>query len=296
MGSIVRRIIENKLEQAPPWLLPNLQYEVIMGSNAYAVSSDMSDTDIVGFCIPSKEDIFPHLRGEFVDFGTHLPRFKNWQRHHIQDPDMQREYDVDIYGIIHYFDLCMDNNPNLVDSLFVPERCVIYMTAVGKLVRDNRKMFLHKGAFHRFKGYAWRQMQNCQNKKPEGKRVALVEKYGFDVKFAYHIVRLMAEVEQILTEGDLDLERNREHLKAIRNGECTLDEIIVWFKQKEKDLQTVYDESTVIPYKPDEPKIRQLLMTCLEHHYGSLDKVLVNPGRAEQLMFDIDAVMARYRT
>jgi hypothetical protein len=30
------------------------------------------------------------------------------------------------------------------------------------------------------------------------------------VKFAYHVVRLIGEVEQILTEGDIDLRRNRE--------------------------------------------------------------------------------------
>ena len=46
-----------------------------------------------------------------------------------------------------------------------------------------------------------------------------IVKHGYSTKFAYHIVRLLNEVEQILTEHDLDLERNREQLKSIRRGD-----------------------------------------------------------------------------
>ena len=31
----------------------------------------------------------------------------------------------------------------------------MHSTAVSKLVRENRKMFLHKGAFFKYKGYAF---------------------------------------------------------------------------------------------------------------------------------------------
>lgn len=38
-------------------------YETIMGSVAYGVNTDTSDFDTVGFCIPNKDIVFPHLRG-----------------------------------------------------------------------------------------------------------------------------------------------------------------------------------------------------------------------------------------
>src|SRR5690606_15670611 len=55
---------------------------------------------------------------------------------------------------------------------------------------------------------------------------------GFDAKYLYHLVRLLDEVEQILTLEDLDLHRAKEHLKAIRRGDFSLDEVIKWAKDK----------------------------------------------------------------
>ena len=39
-------------------------------------------------------------------------------------------------------------------------------------------------------------MHKMRTKEPEGKRRAIIEEFGFDVKFAYHVVRLLNEVEQ----------------------------------------------------------------------------------------------------
>ena len=74
------------------------------------------------------------------------------------------------------------------------------------MVRDNRRLFLSKEAWKKFRGYAQAQLKKMNDKQPEGKRKEIVDRYGFDVKFAYHIIRLMDEAEQILLDGDLDLE------------------------------------------------------------------------------------------
>ncbi|HTE50173.1 MAG TPA: hypothetical protein VK698_04820 [Kofleriaceae bacterium] len=79
----------------------------------------------------------------------------------------------------------------------------------------------------------------------------------------------MLEVEQILVERDLDLERNRDQLMAIRAGAWSLDELQRWAAEKEQALEEVYESST-IPYGPDEPLIKRHLLHCLEAHYGDL--------------------------
>src|SRR5262249_46903708 len=155
------------------------------------------------------------------------------------------------------------------DSLYTPDFCVLHTTEVGRLVRENRDIFLHKGAWHKFKGYAYSQMNKVRHKNPEGKRRELVEKYGMDLKFAYHVVRLVDECRQILTEGTIDLQRNREQLKAIRRGEWTLEQLEQWFSDMERQLEDLYAKSS-LPHSPDEARIKQLLLDCLEHHYGSL--------------------------
>ena len=140
-------------------------YLTIMGSNAYGVSSDTSDMDLYGFCIPPKTLVFPHLAGEIPGFGRQIQRFEQWQEHHVKDQDgKDTTYDFSVYSIVKFFQLCMENNPNMIDSLFTPRRCVLVSTQVGELVRTNAKYFLHKGAWHKFKGYAYAQVSKMRNK------------------------------------------------------------------------------------------------------------------------------------
>ena len=328
------------------WMPDNMHYITMMGSVAYGVSSDTSDTDIYSFCIPPKEELFPHLRGEIVGFGhaKHANnRFKNFQQHHIKDVGAEKQYDINIYNIVDFFQLVMENNPNMIDSLFTPQFCVLHSTRVGQMVRENRKMFLHRGAWHTFKGYAYAQLKKCRpseeyycpecsavgqvvvdeglsenhckaclkdNKvvplkkrkinKKTGKRKESVDQFGFDPKFAYHIVRNLNEIEQILTEGDLDLQRSREQLKAIRRGEWTLEQIEEYFAKKELDLETIYNQNKAgLPWGPNEDglqdRIKNLLFQCLEEHYGSLDKCVVNPDAAVMALREVGDVLSKYR-
>jgi predicted nucleotidyltransferase len=286
---LLQRLKTLQLITPPEWLVYNTQYLTIMGSQAYGVSTDASDDDIYGFAIPLKEDVFPHLKGEIEGFGKNKQRFETWQQHHVEDKESRKQYDFQVYSIVRYFSLCMDNNPNMIDSLFTPVNCVIHSTQVAEMIREHRKMFLHKGSWHKFKGYAYSQMHKMDIKVPEGKRKESIEEHGYDLKFAYHVVRLLNEVEQILIEGDLDLQRNREQLKAIRRGDWTKEQIHQYFTDKEKILEETYAKST-IPYGPDEGKIKELLLKCLEHHYGNLDKVIVIPGRLEEALRQISEI------
>ena len=188
----------------------------------------------------------------------------------------------------------MDNNPNMLDSLFTSSRCVGFATPVAEHVRENRKLFLHKGCWPKFKGYAGSQLHKIDNNKPVGKRKELVDKFGYDVKFAYHIVRLMDEVEQILMYGDLDLERSREMLKQIRRGEWTILQLKDWYNDKSRQLEELYHKSE-LRIKPDEDKIKALLVECLEMHYASVDDCVVIPEKANQALLDIEEIIRKYK-
>ena len=268
----------------------------IMGSQAYGVNQDDSDQDIYGVCIPPKELTFPHLAGEIPGFGRQIQRFEVWSEHNVRDPNKTVEHDFAIYGIVKYFNLCMENNPNMIDSLFVPRNCVLHSTAIGEMIRENRKMFLHKGAWHKFKGYAYSQASKIRNKVNSSapKRAAQIEEFGYDLKFAYHCVRLMNEVEQILIEHDLDLQRNREQLKSIRRGEWTLEQFEDYFTNKEHALETAYANSS-LPHGPDEEKIKKLLLDCLEQHYGSLQSAVVRVPQLDSLVADLEEIVQKYK-
>jgi uncharacterized protein len=280
----------------PRWLASNCMYLTLMGSVAYGTSSDASDTDVYGFTVPPRDVVFPHLAGSIEGFGRHKQRFEQWQQHHIVDELHKKEYDFSIFNIVRYFSLLMENNPNLIDSVFTPTNCVLHCTKIGNMLRDNRKMFLHNGCWHKFKGYAYGQLAKMNSEKPEpgSKRAALREKFGMDVKFAMHTVRLLYEAEMILQEGDIDLQRHREHLKSIRRGEVSEEEIRQWADEKEKALERLY-ETSQLQHSPNESKIKNLLLACLEEHYGNLKDCVVVPEAPVVALREIQSVLDRNR-
>lgn len=160
------------------------------------------------------------------------------------------------------------------------------------MLRESRHIFLHKGCFQKFKGYAYSQLHKAKSQTREGKRAEVVEKYGYDIKFAYHIIRLLDEVEQILTTGDLILDQNREQLKSIRRGEWKLEEIEQYFSDKEKRLEQVYIDSK-LSWEPDEEKIKLLLLSCLEEHYGNLESAITIVGKEAIILKQIKDIIER---
>lgn len=296
MGSLVATLEKSGLIHPPSWLSANIQYETLMGSTAYGVETEGSDWDIYGFTIPRKDIVFPHLAGEIIGFGRQIKRFGQFEANHINDPSASggygRQYDITIYSITKFFNLCMNCNPNMIDSLFTPERCVLHCTNIGRMVRDQRKTFLHRGAYHKFRGYSFSQAHKLRTKKPEGKRKKMVDEFGYDLKYAYHLVRLLGEIEQILSEGDLDLTRDAERLKSIRRGEWTQEKVLDFFEQKDASLEGLYTNSK-LPWGPDEDKIKTLLLNCLEEHYGNLPIVI--PGKDRIALDEVAEVLRRHR-
>lgn len=194
---LLKNLQSQELIHPPPWLPSTTHYLCQMGSVAYGVAGDDSDSDIYGFCIPPKEMIFPHLMGQIEGFGRQIKKFGQWQEHHIKDESSGKEYDFQIYNIVKLFNLSMENNPNMVDSLFVPERCVLHCSAVGNIVRENRKLFLHKGCWHKFRGYAYSMLHKMCTKEPEGLRELLKFEKENDV------VASLEEIEEELKNREL---------------------------------------------------------------------------------------------
>ena len=118
---LIQELQSKGLIHPPAWLPTNVQYLTIMGSVAYGVSSDTSDMDLYGFAIPPKLEVFPHLRGEIMGFGRQKQRFEQWQEHHVRDEDALggkgRDYDLQVFNIVKMFNLCLDNNPNMIDAV-----------------------------------------------------------------------------------------------------------------------------------------------------------------------------------
>ncbi len=267
----IREDIHNK--GAPDWVIDNLQYLTLMGSRAYGLNRPDSDWDVYGFTIPPKEVLMPFMDGGFcyIDgYDSIKPHGKFEQQLGTIDAKVPSEkIEYQIYSIAKYFKLVGENNPNMVDSLFTRANCVLFSTEIGNLVRKNRKMFLHRGCWYKFRGYSHSQLRKARrpekNRQNEARK-AMVRTYGYDLKFAVHLYRLLDEVEQILCTGDVDLMKNKEQHKQVLNGFYTYTEVEQFFKDREKQLFDAYEKSE-LPYGPNSEAIRELLVGCIKLAY-----------------------------
>lgn len=294
---ILETLNKNNKLQLPKWLITNTVYLTKMGSVAYGVSSNNSDIDVYGFCVPPKNIIFPHTAGIIYKFGDQGEQFDQWQQHHVDWN--AKQYDFQVFSIIKYFNLCAENNPNALDSLFTRRASVIHSTPLSEHLRSQRTSFLHKGSYHKLRGYAYSQLSKIKNKvnSSNPKRAADIEEHGYDTKFAYHVVRLVLQAHQILVEHDLDIMRNAEILNSVRRGEWSLERLENWFDNQEKVMDQLYASST-LRHKPDYGVIKKLLVDCLEIHFGSLDMIIgrevIADNNISAAMLEIKTILKRY--
>jgi uncharacterized protein len=113
-------------------------------------------------------------------------------------------------------------------------------------------------------------------------RAALEEKYGYDTKHAYHLVRLIRMCREVLTTGKVIVKRpDREELLAIRNGAWTYEQLIEFAEGEEKALNELYNTANLLPKTPDKKKIDALCIKLVEkslskYSYYNLKKRLNN--------------------
>lgn len=104
------------------------------GSYGYGTNVEGSDYDVRGLCGTRTDDL--------IGLRTRFEQFEN------------RETDTVIYTIDKAFGLLMDCNPNMIELLDNNIEDALYINDIGKLIVDNRKLFISKKAFYTFGGYA----------------------------------------------------------------------------------------------------------------------------------------------
>lgn len=96
-------------------------------------------------------------------------------------------------------------------------------------------------------------------------RAILEEKFGYDTKHAYHLVRLIRMCRETLTTGKVIVKRpDREELLSIRNGAWSYDKLIEFAEQEEKVLNSLYETSNALPRTANKEKIDQLCISLVE--------------------------------
>lgn len=125
-----------------------LLYEYVRGSQAYGLSLPTSDEDTGGVFIMDYSDVLG-ISDNKID--------------QVND----EKNDTVWYEIGKYIELLAKANPNMLESLFIPDHCVKYVHPAFQIIKDNRNTFVTKETFKSFVGYATSQIQKARglNKK-----------------------------------------------------------------------------------------------------------------------------------
>lgn len=245
-----------------------LQYLTLMGSRAYGVATEESDYDVYGFFIPPMELLYPYLGGEIEGFGEKVDRIPQWRQDNIVNKDAYGdilEIDCTVFNITRYFTFLMDNNPNVLESIYTDEEDIIYQSDIAKNIRENREIFLHKGLITKFMGYAMSQLK-ALSKNREGSRVSLIKKYGYDTKNAYCLLRLLEECRQLLTIGEIQIKKMSADLVHVRNGKWQLDEVLKLAEEYKTEIE-FREKYNSLPEEPRYQDIRVLLLKSINDYH-----------------------------
>lgn len=137
---------------------------------------------------------------------------------------------------------------------------------------DNFIELMQKERQYTGKKREWDQYQHWK-KERNPKRAADEEKYGFDCKNAYHLVRLMRMGREILTTGKVIVKRvDRDELIAIRNGAWTYEQVVEFAEREDKELQELYVSTNIIPKTPDFQALDELCIRMVEMSLNGGDR------------------------
>lgn len=159
-----------------------------------------------------------------------------------------------------------------------------WMSAARKIgLTDNFIDLMQKERQYLAAKREWDQYENWK-KTRNNKRAALEEKFGYDTKHAYHLVRLIRMCREILSTGKVIVKRpDREELLAIRDGAWSYDQLLEFANKEDKDLKLLYENSKVLPKFPDREKLDKLLIKLVEKSLSNfswykVQKMLKNYG------------------
>lgn len=228
----------------------------VAGSALHGINTDESDDDRMGvLCEPPRCVIG-------------LDRFEQYQHRTAPAGERSRPGDVDVtvYGLRKWTRLAAQGNPTLLLLAFTPDSRVLLETDAGRDLRGMAEAFGSRSAANKFIGYLDSQRAKMLGLKSQRtNRPELIEQFGYDCKFAAHMVRLGWQGVELLTTGRITLPMpapHREWLIECRAGRKSMREALDLAAGARAELVTLRDTSS-LPEYPD----WQGLNTWLQHTY-----------------------------
>lgn len=178
------------------------------------------------------------------------------------------DLDLTMYSLRKFCRLAEQGNPSVVILLWLSEH--MNRTAIGFGLVNLREAFISRESGARFLGYLVAQKMKMKGERAHTvNRPELVEKYGFDTKFAMHALRLGFEGIEMLTERRITLpvaEPNLSILRGVRTGQYSLTDTLAMIEKAEMRLRDLLQDCT---WKTDRARIDAFMVKAHTAHWQS---------------------------
>jgi hypothetical protein len=305
-------------------------FEIVSGSNLYGTNTESSDKDFVGVMIGDDNTYFGLEHVEEIDLSI---------KSKGEDGKNTKEaVDRTFYELRKFVALALQNNPNVLEILFVNDPNIVFQNDIGKALRAQRHLFPWRGCKQRFLGYAFSQKHkmvirtdhyyelnnayeffiqilhdtpdrvsnlllaeyrtssvpflrfskgtSCQvgdlsfdvSRKIKDvvsmlkdrldkitNRSGLMEKYGYDTKFASHLIRLMLEGKELLQTGELQFPlKEKSFILDVKLGKYKITDVLKYSEQFENEIVDL-EKTSILPARPRYNEVNDFLIKTLKN-------------------------------
>lgn len=242
----------------------------VVGSQVLGLNLPGSDDlDLMGICVEPPE------------YVVGLRRFEQWISRTKADGTPQAEgarsgpgdTDLVVYSARKWCHLALGGNPSVLLPLFVPLKDTTHViTDHGVELRRISDAFVSKSAGRAFLGYMTQQRERLTGERggKHTNRPELIERYGFDTKYAYHLLRLGYQGCEFLSTGKIELPMPtyvRDYLVAVRTGQVPLQAVLDAATHYEAALRDKLD-STDLPEKGNAAVAEAWLLSTYAEVWG----------------------------
>jgi predicted nucleotidyltransferase len=228
---------QDRLHEGPGASRFNLEsviiYRCVIGSRAYGLDTDESDTDRRGIYLAPAE-LQWSLFGAPEQFEDNAAQSCYWE--------LQK-----------FLGMALRANPNILECLYSP--IVEKTTDLGAELIAGRQAFLSQMIFQTFNGYAMSQFKKIEQD--------LRNTGEIKWKHAMHLLRLLLTGASALRQGHIPVrvENHRDRLLSVKRGEVEWSDVNNWRKELHKDFERALAE-TKLPERPDYERANAFLINA----------------------------------
>jgi uncharacterized protein len=206
-------------------------YRCVIGSRAYGLEDDASDTDRRGIYLP--------------------PANLHWSLYGVPE-QLENDETQEVYWELQkYLVLALKANPNALECLYSP--IVEHCTPLAQELLSIREAFLSKLLFQTYSGYVASQFKKMQTDIRNQGQVKW--------KHVMHLIRLLLSGSHVLKERTIivDVGDHRDQLLSIKRGEMPFHEADQWRKTLQKEFESAF-RKTELPDRPNYERVNQFLI------------------------------------